>query len=251
MMKKSDLLILKSTIIAKDTFEMVLENEDLSQLIEPGEFLHISVPNLTLRRPISVADIDRNRGTITIIFKVIGEGTRELSRIEKGETIDVLGPLGNGFNLNQAENSTVLLIGGGVGVPPLHYLGRVLADKNIKVKSILGYQTADSVFYEKEFSQFGETFITTDDGSYGHHGFVTDVIDQVGDFDCYYTCGPSPMLQAVKKKLIEKPGYVSLEECMGCGVGACFACVIKTDDQGGYKKICQDGPVFSAKEVEL
>lgn len=250
-MKKRELLIQNSTKIAKDTYEMVLKNKELSKMIEPGQFLHISVPNFTLRRPISVADINVNLGTITIVFKVIGEGTRALGNIEPGEYIDVLGPLGHGFDLDQKENSTVLLIGGGVGVPPLHYLGRLLADKNITVKTILGYQTGDSVFYEEEFYKFSETYITTDDGSYGNHGFVTDMIDQVGEFDCYYTCGPLGMLQAVTNKLVDKKGYVSLEERMGCGVGACFACVIKTDDQGGYKKVCKDGPVFSAEEVNL
>lgn len=251
MMKKRELLIQNSTMIAKDTYEMVLKNKELSQMIEPGQFLHISVPNYTLRRPISVADINVNLGTITIVFKVLGEGTEALAKIDIGEYIDVLGPLGKGFDLDQKENSTVLLIGGGVGVPPLHYLGRLLADKNITVKTILGYQTSDSVFYEDEFNKFSETYITTDDGSFGNKGFVTDIIDQVGEFDCYYSCGPLGMLQAVTKKLVDKKGFVSLEERMGCGVGACFACVIKTDDQGGYKKVCKDGPVFSAEEVNL
>lgn len=251
MMKKRTLLILQSHKIAKDTFEMILENKELSQMIEPGQFLHIRVPHFTLRRPISVADIDVKLGTVTIVFKVIGEGTQALAKIKTGEQIDVLGPLGQGFDLNQKENSTVLLIGGGIGVPPLHYLGRLLAEKNIKVKTILGYQTVEAVFYEDEFKQFSDTYIATDDGTYGHKGFVTDAIEQIGHFDLYYTCGPTQMLQAVTEKLVDKKGYVSLEERMGCGVGACFACVIKTDDEGGYKKICQDGPVFSTEEVIL
>lgn len=251
MMKKRELLILNSTVIAKDTFEMVLEHEELSKLIKPGQFLHINVPYFTLRRPISVADINIGNGTITIIFKVIGQGTEALSKLTVGTYLDCLGPLGHGFNLNQPEGSTALLIGGGVGVPPLHYLGRILAEKNINVKTILGYQTGNSTFYEKEFKEFGETYVTTDDGSYGTKGFVTDVIDDVGDFDVYYTCGPTAMLQSVTRKLVDKEGYISMEERMGCGIGACFACVVKTDDQGGYKKICQDGPVFSAKEISL
>lgn len=251
MKKKRELLILSSTVIAKDTYQMVLENSELSQIAKPGQFLHISVPNFTLRRPISIADLDFEAGTITIVYKVIGSGTKQLSELGRGSMIDVLGPLGNGFDVNQSQASTVLLIGGGVGVPPLHYLGKVLKARDVNVKTILGFQTANSVFYEDEFSQFSQTYISTDDGSYANSGFVTDVIDQVGDFDCYYTCGPLAMIKAVTQKLANKPGYISLEERMGCGVGACFACVIKTDDQGGYKKICQDGPVFSAKEVNL
>lgn len=251
MIKKEKGLILKSTLIAADTYEMILENKALSELISPGQFLHINIPGYTLRRPISVADIDEEAGTITIVFKVIGEGTHALAQFRSGMDLDVLGPLGHGFELNQQEGSTVLLIGGGVGVPPLHYLARKLAENNIKVKTILGFQTENSVFYEKEFNQFGETYVSTDDGTYGNQGFVTDVIDQIGDFDFYYTCGPLGMLQAVTKKLAHKKGAVSLEERMGCGIGACFACVIKTDDHGGYKKICQDGPVFPAEEVKL
>lgn len=251
MMTKRKLLILNSTVIARDTYEMLLQSQTLSELILPGQFLHISVSGFTLRRPISVADVNDETGTITIIFKVIGEGTHALSKLRPGMYIDALGPLGQGFDFNQEESSTVLLIGGGVGVPPLHYLGRCLAKKNITVKTILGFQSDESVFYESEFNKFGHTEITTDDGSYGNQGFVTDVIEQVGDFDTYYTCGPLAMLQAVTNKLADKKGYISLEERMGCGVGACLACVVKSNDHSGYKKICQDGPVFSAQEVKL
>lgn len=251
MIKRERLLILSSTTIALDTVEMILKNTYISQTAVPGQFLHISVAEHMLRRPISIANIDREAETITIVFKVIGTGTAQLANCLPGMEIDALGPNGNGFQTKQDEESTVLLIGGGVGVPPLHYLGRVLAQKNTKVISVLGFQTAQAVFYEEEFKQFSTTYIMTNDGTAGEKGFVTDVLDNVGDFNCYYTCGPLPMLQAVTKKLSHKEGYISLEERMGCGVGACFACVIPTDDHGGYQKICQDGPVFAAKEVQL
>ena len=245
------MLILSSKLIALDTIEMKLRNTYISRTVVPGQFIHIHVAGHMLRRPISVANADPEGKTITIVFKIIGSGTAKLAEYQPGMMIDALGPSGNGFDLNQKEGSTVLLIGGGVGVPPLHYLGRTLACKNVNVISILGFQTDRAIFYEKQFNQFSTTYIVTNDGTSGSKGFVTDVFPDVGDFDCYYTCGPLPMLQAVTKQLSHKEGFISLEERMGCGVGACFACVIPTNDDGGYRKICQDGPVFDAKEVQL
>lgn len=251
MIKKEELIILRSTLIASDTIEMILKNTYISQTASPGQFLHINVPNYTLRRPISIANIDKVAETITIIFKVLGEGTKELAGLCVGTEIDALGPSGNGFDLNQRSGSTALLIGGGVGVPPLHYLGKKLSKEGVNVISILGYQTEESVFYEKEFSEFGQTHIVTNDGTYGEKGYVTDVLDQIENFDNYYSCGPLPMLQAVTQRLVDKKGFISLEERMGCGVGACFACVIPTNEHGGYQKICENGPVFPAQEVKL
>ena len=251
MMKKESLTIVKSTEIARDTTEMVLQNAYISQVAQPGQFLHIGVTGHTLRRPISIATIDRENETVTVLFKQLGEGTKALSKYQEGLQISALGPSGNGFLMDNQNNKTVFLVGGGIGIPPLYCLGKSLAKQGVKIKSVLGFQSADSVFYEKEFNKLGETLITTNDGSYGHHGFVTDVLDEAGEYDCYYSCGPLSMLQAVTTKLKNQKGYISLEERMGCGVGACFSCVIPTDDQGGYKKICRDGPVFAASEVRL
>lgn len=251
MLKKEKLTIKSNHRIALDTVEMILENKYISQTAVPSQFLHVSVSGHTLRRPISIADINREEETITILFKMIGSGTKELAMYQPGMTIDALGPGGNGFELHNQEQSTVLLIGGGIGVPPMYYLGKTLARHGVKVISILGFQTAESVFYEEKFKPLGETCIVTNDGTYGDEGFVTDVLHKIGDFDRYYSCGPVPMLRAVTASLKDKRGYISLEERMGCGVGACFACVIPTDDQGGYKKICKDGPVFNAQEVSL
>lgn len=237
--------------IALETVEMVLENKYVSQTAVPGQFLHVSVSGHTLRRPISIADVNRDEQTITILFKMLGPGTRMLATYQPGMTINALGPSGNGFKLHNGAETTILLIGGGIGVPPLYYLGKTAARQGHKIISVLGFQTDESVFYEEKFKALGDTFIVTNDGTYGDEGFVTDVLHKIGAFDRYYSCGPVAMLQAVTANLKEKQGYISLEERMGCGVGACFACVIPTDDQGGYKKICKDGPVFSAQEVSL
>ncbi|GAB3067787.1 dihydroorotate dehydrogenase electron transfer subunit [Virgibacillus ainsalahensis] len=250
-MRKEEMLIQSTNRIALDTVEMVLKNDYISQTAVPGQFVHVSVDGHTLRRPISIANINKDNATITILFKIVGTGTADLASYQAGMTFNVLGPSGNGFPSENKELETVLLIGGGIGVPPLYYLGKTLSEQGKQIVAVLGFQTAENVFYENEFRELGETYIVTDDGSYGYKGFVTNVIDKTKDFDTYYSCGPIPMLQAVQKKLADKPGYISLEERMGCGVGACFACVIPTDDVGGYKKICKDGPVFRAQEVTL
>ncbi|ASK63560.1 dihydroorotate dehydrogenase electron transfer subunit [Virgibacillus phasianinus] len=251
MIRKENLLIVKSTEIARETTEMVLQNQHISRTAQPGQFLHIGIEGHTLRRPISIAKIDKKNETVTVLFKQLGEGTKALSNYQEGMQISALGPSGNGFPYDNLLNKTILLVGGGIGIPPLYCLGKELAAEGVTIKAVLGFQTADSVFYEAAFKELGETLITTNDGSYGHHGFVTDVIGKMGDYDCYYTCGPMAMLQAVTTKLEHQSGYVSLEERMGCGVGACFACVIPTETQGGYRKICKDGPVFAANEVKL
>ncbi|WP_036573192.1 dihydroorotate dehydrogenase electron transfer subunit [Oceanobacillus picturae] len=250
MMKKEELIVKNSTEIALETYEMVLENSFISMTAKPGQFLHLQIDGHTLRRPISIASVNRDKNTVTILFKINGSGTKHLADYQIGSVINALGPAGNGFTL-EPESSTILLIGGGIGVPPLYNLGKKLVDKQKKVISILGFQTKDYVFYEQEFKQLGETHIVTNDGSYGTQGFVTDVIGSIADFDTYYSCGPLPMLRAVSKELVHKNGYISLEERMGCGVGACFACVIPTDHDGGYRKICKDGPVFHHQEVNL
>ncbi|WP_010096747.1 dihydroorotate dehydrogenase electron transfer subunit [Ornithinibacillus scapharcae] len=251
MINKEKMKILSVRSIAHQTIEMVLESEQISKVALPGQFLHIQVGNLTLRRPISIANNCSETGRITILFKVNGQGTNELSSYQSGEMLDILGPLGNGFPLESRSESTVLLIGGGIGVPPLYYLGKTFRCKGIKVISILGFQQANDVFYEDQFSELGETIIVTNDGSYGFKGLVTDVLERISAFDCYYACGPKPMLKALTDKLTDKEGFISLEERMGCGVGACFACVLPTTDGNGYKKICKDGPVFPAREVKL
>lgn len=251
MIKKEIMSIVHKNHLAKDTFELVLKNDYISRQAKPGQFIHIYVDVMTLRRPISIADASPKESTITILFKVVGAGTKGLSILEIGNTIDVLGPSGNGFDIDTNESETVLLIGGGIGVPPMHLLGKKMVEMGKRVISILGYQNAEYVFYEEEFKALGDTYIVTDDGSYGYHGLVTDTLSEIDVFDTYYACGPLPMLKAIKQELADTPGYISLEERMGCGVGACLACVIPTSDGKSYRKICRDGPVFKAKEVKL
>lgn len=251
MISKIKMKIKRTKQIALDTFEMQLEDEHITQVARPGQFIYIALPGFTLRRPISIADINKEQNQLKIAFKVLGKGTAELATYQAGMILDVLGPNGNGFPLDVNKGKSVVLIGGGIGIPPLYYLGKQLKEKDVKIISILGFQTKDHVFYEKEFHALGKTIIVTDDGSYGNEGYVTDVLEQLPTFDRFYACGPSGMLKTVKGKLENKDGYISLEERMGCGVGACAACVIPTISDSGYKKICHDGPVFEAKEVVL
>ncbi|SET30930.1 dihydroorotate oxidase B, electron transfer subunit [Oceanobacillus limi] len=250
MIKKERVRIQTKRKIAKDTIEMVLENKYISSIAIPGQFIHIYVDGHTLRRPISIANVDQDANTLTILFKQLGSGTEQLACSPEGTILDVLGPSGNGFQMDTG-NSTILLIGGGIGVPPLYYLGKSLIEKGMKIISILGFQSSEYVFYEREFQELGENLIVTNDGSYGEKGFVTDVVHTIDHIDCYYSCGPIQMLQAVTQSLPTTRGYISLEERMGCGVGACFACVVPSKKESGYRKICKDGPVFNAEEVKL
>lgn len=248
--KLHDMQIISSCLIAKDTIEMVLFNHYVSENAEPGQFLYIRLENKTLRRPLSIADVDKDKGTITLLFKMVGNGTEQLGAMHENTKVHVHGPVGQGFPLKPAEHKHVLIVGGGIGVPPLYYLAKQLLARDVRLTSVLGFQAKEYVFYEDQFSALSDTHIVTDDGSYGYHGVVTDVTDKIADVDAYYACGPLPMLKAIQSRHSDISGYLSLEERMGCGVGACLACVVETRD-GGYRKICKDGPVFSAEEVLL
>ncbi|MRG85464.1 dihydroorotate dehydrogenase electron transfer subunit [Salinibacillus xinjiangensis] len=257
-MKMEWMTVIENEPISLDTFKMVLSGDLVHLMTQPGQFLHVRVGDgatNTLRRPISIADLDYQAQQVTIIYKTIGEGTHWLSMRKPDERIHVLGPRGNGFTTEHVCNQDVLLIGGGVGVPPLYYLAKKLTQQNNRVTIILGFQTKAAMFYVKEFQGLGETIVMTEDGSAGQHGRVTDVLPKYQmKTDLYFTCGPTGMLQAVTQQMAKTPGYISLEERMGCGIGACFACVCQTTDQEdgkGYRKICMDGPVFAAEEVIL
>lgn len=252
MKKRHMMMIVKNNEVAKETFELVLQHEMIANKAEPGQFLHISVPSHTLRRPLSIANVDRLNNEVTVLFKVVGTGTSQLASLEVGEKIDVLGPNGSSYPVSSLNKTdSVLLIGGGIGVPPLYFLAKTLHEREINIQSILGFQSEEYVFYEEKFAQLGKTYVVTNDGSYGRKGLVTDLVDHVEPFKSYYSCGPVPMLRAVKQALSKYDGYLSFEERMGCGVGACYACVIPTNDEQGYKKICSDGPVIRASEVNL
>ncbi len=257
MIVNEKMVVLSHERIAENIFELVLQGDLVGEIKAPGQFVHVKVGtgiDPLLRRPISIASCDHENLSMTLIYRAEGKGTRLLSNVKSSETLDVLGPLGNGFPVEEARK-TALLVGGGIGVPPLYGLSKKLVDNGWKVKHILGFQSESVSFYENRFRELGETYVATVDGSLGASGFVTDVIrEEAPAYDVFYSCGPTPMLKALELQLEDKPGFISLEERMGCGIGACFACVChKQDDPEGasYVKVCSDGPVFPVGVVQL
>ncbi|WP_456279456.1 dihydroorotate dehydrogenase electron transfer subunit [Bacillus sp. AK128] len=251
--------IIEQKSIAMDIFELTVQGNLVDSMKEPGQFVHIKVtPGVEplLRRPISICSVDNEKQQFTMLYRREGLGTTMLSDKKAGEKINVLGPLGNGFPVEATkEGETALLVGGGIGVPPLYELSKQLVSQGVKVIHVLGFQSLENTFYESKFNELGDTYIATVDGTYGTPGFVTDAIDQYGlNFDTLYSCGPTPMLRVLEERYREKKAFLSLEERMGCGIGACFACVcrVQNDPTGyAYKKVCSDGPVFKVGEVVL
>ena len=240
-MKQGFFTIERNTEIAPGMFEMTLLG-DTSAITVPGQFVQIALPGFYLRRPISVCDCEEDR--LTIIYKVVGDGTKAMSEMVSGKTLDLLTGLGNGYDLD-ACTGHVLVIGGGAGVPPMYYLAKQLKKLRRKVTAILGFQTKTDVIYEEKFNALGvETAVTTVDGSYGVAGFVTDAMTMPHDYVC--ACGPLPMLKAVYNRS-DAGGQYSFEERMGCGFGACMGCTVKT--KTGYKRICKEGPVLRKEEI--
>lgn len=228
--------------IAKNVYRMQLAGDTAGIL--PGQFVNIRVQGQFLRRPISVCNIAD--GILTIIYKVVGVGTEAMSHLPIGTKLDILTVLGNGYDLSKAGDAP-LLVGGGVGVPPMYMLARQLREAGKKVRVILGFNTKDEVFYEEEFRALGcDVTVTTVDGSHGVKGFVTNALD--GKQSYYYTCGPLPMIKALLQATGTN-GEVSMEERMGCGFGACMGCTIQTTK--GPKRVCKEGPVFAASELLL
>lgn len=255
MIQQERMKVVRQKQIADDIFELTLIGQLTLEMKQPGQFVHIRVTDSyepSLRRPISIAEIDHDSMQFKMIYRAGGLGTKLLSKKKAGDEVDVLGPLGNGFPVDEAlPGSTALLVGGGIGVPPLYELSKRLNERGVKTIHVLGFQSEENVFYEDKFTLLGETFIVTADGTYGYKGFVTDVISEVDPtFDVFYSCGPMPMLGALEKSIPNKKGFLSFEERMGCGIGACYACVCDTTD-GDYKKVCSDGPVFPRGVVKL
>ena len=241
-MKQVTLEIQSNEQIAKNVYRMQLCGDTTGIL--PGQFVNIRVTGQFLRRPISVCNI--TDGVLTIIYKVVGVGTEVMSHLPIGTQLDVLTVLGNGYDLSKAGDNP-LLVGGGVGVPPMYMLARQLREMGKNVRVILGFNTKDEVFYEEEFRALGcDVTVTTVDGSHGIKGFVTNALD--GTQSYYYTCGPLPMIKALIQTLGTK-GEVSMEERMGCGFGACMGCTIQTTI--GPKRVCKEGPVFPAEILQL
>lgn len=259
-MRKHFLKVKTNKEIADKIFEIQLESESKLEDFMPGNFLHIKCNDgydPLLRRPMSICDISDDKKLLTVLYRADGRGTVFLSHKEAGEIIDVLAPLGNFFPFDKLnKDQTIALVGGGIGVPPLYYLGKTLQKAfGVKIKSYLGFNSKKDVFYEKEFSKLGDTIITTMDGSHGKKGLIPDFIDEGWDF--IYSCGPNLMFKSLQKKFptIKENVFISVEERMGCGVGACLACVCKTNPDSGFEKswvrACTEGPIFQLHDLEF
>ncbi|MBQ2943402.1 MAG: dihydroorotate dehydrogenase electron transfer subunit [Ruminococcus sp.] len=241
-MKQVIFKVISNEKIAKDVFKMVMEGD--CTFIACGQFVNIQIEGLYLRRPISVCEVVGDK--LTIIYKVVGKGTEVMSKMTEGTELDVLTVLGNGYNLSESGDKP-LLVGGGVGVPPMYQLAKDLVAEGKKVTVILGFNKAEEIFYEAEFKALGtEVFVATVDGSVGTKGFVTDVMKTLSDYTYVYTCGPEPMLKAVYNES-KTSGQFSFEERMGCGFGACMGCSCKT--KYGNKRICKEGPVLTKEDI--
>ncbi|MFR5601593.1 MAG: dihydroorotate dehydrogenase electron transfer subunit [Lachnospiraceae bacterium] len=239
--------------LSDDIFSMWIDAPEIAASAKPGQFVSVysKSPEKLLPRPISLCEIDGENGRLRIVYRVVGAGTREFSAYQAGDSISVMGPLGNGFPLGEKK---AFLIGGGIGIPPMLELAKQLSCEK---QMVLGYR--DQLFLNQEFEQYGPVAIATEDGSAGTRGNVLDAIREQGlKADVIYACGPTPMLRALKAYAAEQgmECWLSLEERMACGIGACLACVCQSKDvdhhsQVHNKRICKDGPVFRAEEVEL
>ena len=240
-MKDTTFTLISNRLVAKNTYAWVLSGD--TKGIREGQFVNIKLDGFYLRRPISVCDCEGDR--LTLIFKVVGDGTKVMSKAKVGEKFLILTGLGNGYNLAKSGHAP-LLIGGGAGVPPMYLAAKKLVAKGITPTVILGFNTADEVFYKDEFETLGcKVLITTADGSVGIKGFVTNAMAEL-EYTYFYTCGPEPMLKAVYNASATD-GEFSFEERMGCGFGACMGCSCET--KYGYKRICRDGPVLMKEEI--
>jgi len=241
-MKQSIFEIIENTRLVPQVYRMKLRG-DTSAITAPGQFVNIQLDGMFLRRPISVCDVEGD--VLTIIYKVVGKGTEAMSKLESGK-LDILTGLGNGYDLTAAGDKPVLL-GGGVGVPPMYLLAKRLVAEGKTPTVILGFNKREEIFYEEEFKALGcSVYVTTVDGSYGIKGFVTDALKEV-EYTHFFTCGPEPMLKAVYRAS-NTSGQMSFEERMGCGFGACMGCSCQT--LTGYKRICKDGPVMWKEEIK-
>ena len=256
--RKENAVVISQEMLADGIFSMWLRTE-AAQTAVPGQFISMYTNDGTklLPRPISICEIDKENSALRVVYRVTGEntGTKQFSEAKAGDTIPVIGPLGNGFPLDKAEGKKAFLMGGGIGVPPILELAKQL---NCEKQIVMGYRDANT-FLSKQFEENGKVYISTEDGSVGTKGNVMDAIRENGlTADIIYACGPTPMLRAIKN-YAESNGiecYISLEERMACGIGACLACVCKTKEKDHHsnvhnKRICKDGPVFLSTEVEI
>lgn len=249
--------VIEQKMIAEGICSMWLDAKEIAVQAKPGQFISVysNDKSRVLPRPISICEIDREKGTLRIVYRVVGKGTEEFSKAKPGDSFEILGPLGNGFPIEEAKGKKVLMIGGGIGVPPMLQTAKEIEGEAIIVS---GYRNQD-LFLKEELESAGTLFIATEDGSVGTKGNVVDAIreNQI-EADMMFACGPKPMLRALKDYALEKgmPCWISMEEKMACGVGACLACVCQSKDVDSHshvhnKRICKDGPVFLSTEVEL
>ena len=242
--------------IAPAIYKLVLEGE-MVEAMRAGQFLHLRVPDDAhlLRRPISISSIDKSKKQCHLIYRIEGSGTAIFSTLKAGDSLDVMGPQGNGFDLSDLDQcSRVLLVGGGIGVPPLLEVAKQLNERSVEVTTVLGFATKDAVILEAELSKYSQVFVTTDDGSYGIRGNVSVVINELdSEFDAIYYCGAPGMMKYINQTFYEHPrAYLSLESRMACGMGACYACVLKVpDSETVSQRVCEDGPVFKTGTVVL
>lgn len=246
-------IITKKAAIAREIYSFEIACPEIAAVAACGQFVHIRANGFTLRRPISICGIDREKGTLRIVFEIRGEGTAEIAKLNQGDLIDMLAPLGHGFTVNE-NFSKVVLVGGGIGTPPMLPLANVYGSRAV---AISGFRNASAVILQEDFRKTGaETILCTDDGSAGIHGFVTQPLAELaekGGIDAVYACGPMPMLRGIAAICREKGIYceISLEERMACGIGACLGCACRTvkNDEEYFAHVCKEGPVFKAEEV--
>ncbi|BBF41502.1 dihydroorotate dehydrogenase electron transfer subunit [Lachnospiraceae bacterium KM106-2] len=251
---KNTALVTSVKKVTEDVFSMWLKDEEIAKMAKPGQFvsLYSASGDKLLPRPISICEIDAKEGLLRLVYRVVGEGTKEFSKLNVGDSIAIMGPLGNGFTL---MGTKAILIGGGIGIPPMLELSKQLG---IETQIVLGYRDGDT-FLSNEFAKYGTVYLATDDGSVGTNGNVIDAIKENQlEADIIYACGPTPMLKGIQSYALEHniTAQLSLEEKMACGVGACLACVCKSKEVDGHshvhnKRVCKDGPVFDAREVTL
>lgn len=255
MRKQEKMRVVSQQQLARDIFELVLTGNLVHMMLQAGQFVHVKVGDgeLILRRPISICQIDNEKSELTLIYRASGAGTKALSRKKAGGYVDILGPLGTGFDLNQIpRHVTVVLVGGGIGVPPMYEVAKRLAARGNQVIVVLGFTSKEDVFYEAKFKENASVHVATMDGSYGFKGHVLELIQAENfDFEWVLGCGPQAMLKAIALEYKEeKNGFLSFEERMACGIGACYACIRKMAD-GSTTRVCKEGPVYALNEVKL
>ncbi|MFL2028961.1 dihydroorotate dehydrogenase electron transfer subunit [Loigolactobacillus zhaoyuanensis] len=258
-MLQEKMVVVQQRQLTADVFELTLQGKMATVKATAGQFVDVKIPdpNLLLRRPFGITQVDPQTKQLRLVYRVVGQGTAELSQVTPGTHLDTIGPLGHGFPTDFLQaGQRALIIGGGTGIPPLYALSQQLVAQGIEVTHAIGFGKQEQIFYEQEFRALGDVHYATDDGSYGFHGHIGLLLDAADfaktDFAAVYACGPRGLLMAVNNRYRGHPhAYISLESRMACGVGECYACVVPAQGQQKMYKVCDDGPVFATGEVEV